>query len=221
MFRCRSLPLTTIILGGFSLLGMAVPGLAELLQLDGEAVGNGQGWRLWTGHLAHWTADHLFWDALVFLALGSYWERQDRRLYWIVLGVGLPAISVGLGLCCPEISTYRGLSGIDTGLFVWLLLTRLQRELRARQRASALLWTVLLAGLLGKLAYEAATGSCLFVETSPTTFRPLVESHLLGAAIGCLAFAKRISLSVPGSGVPQPSATVRTGNCIGAIHESR
>lgn len=184
-----SLPIATAILTAISLFAAGTPELSALLQLDWEAVGGGQRWRLWTGHLVHWTTEHLFWDALTFFALGALCERTHRRAYLVALGVGLPAISWGLAILRPEIATYRGLSGIDTGLFVWLILLQLRRSGEARQTGLTALWTLLLTGLIGKLVYEAVTGDCLFVSTSPESFRPLVESHLLGAAVGALAFA--------------------------------
>ena len=71
----------TLILGGLVLLinapllgGAAGPGEASWLILDRTAVGQGEVWRLLTGHLLHYTPRHLGWDLLAFLLLGGWCE---------------------------------------------------------------------------------------------------------------------------------------------------
>lgn len=185
----KSVPVTTILLTLAALIIAGVPGIRPLLHLDWAAVARGELWRLWSGHLVHWTTDHLLWDVLAFAVLGTLCESESRLRYLLTIAIGLPTISLGLAALCPEVSIYRGLSGLDTGLFVWLVASQLRHSCVGKQRGVTVLWGGLLVGLIGKLIFEASTGSCLFVTTSADSFQPLVESHLLGAAVGLAAFA--------------------------------
>lgn len=180
----RNAPLT-ILLSLIAVIVSFVPSLTSLLQLDFSAVGEGQWWRIWTGHLTHYDGDHLFWDLLMFATLGiaCEWKRGWKFLLAIVLM--MPLISFTIAICC-SVPIYRGLSGVDTGLFVWFVIDQARQNLQRKDPATAVIWLLPLTGLLGKLVFEAATGQTLFVDS--TNFRPLVESHLAGA-LGGLLFA--------------------------------
>ena len=172
----------TIALSAIVLLIHLVPCSAESLQLDFESVSSGEFWRLWTGHLTHYHANHLFWDLLMFAGLGFVCESFDRRKYAVALGVMALAISSSVAVWSDHIHTYRGLSGIDTGLFTWLAATQVARSWRQEDWQTSALWLTPLAGLVLKLAYELATGQTLFVDSSD--FIPLAESHFAGALVG-------------------------------------
>jgi rhomboid family GlyGly-CTERM serine protease len=177
----RTLP-TTIVVAALSLLAFTSPTLSQLWQLDFEAVAGGQGWRLLTGHLTHFGGGHLFWDLLMFVVLAAACEGQHRRHFASSLLLMAAGISVSLGLLRSDITVYRGLSGVDTGLFVWFVADQAIGWLRRREPATAALWLVPGVAVCGKLLFEIVTGQTLFVDSSH--FIPLVESHLVGAAIG-------------------------------------
>ena len=42
------------------------------LEFDRIAISQGEWWRVLSGHLTHWNTDHLFWDAIMFAALGIF-----------------------------------------------------------------------------------------------------------------------------------------------------
>jgi rhomboid family GlyGly-CTERM serine protease len=149
--------------------------LGDRLELDRAAVARGEVWRLLTCHWTHWTPDHLLWDSLAFLVLAFLCEaRVGRgRLLAAVAGSAL-AVSAAVWFL-PEIETYRGLSGIDSALFV-LLAVSLMRE---RPLAG-----LALAAFLGKSAWEVATGSTLFVDAA--SFVPVPLAHLVGGAWGMI-----------------------------------
>ena len=48
-----------------------LPGAAGALQYDRTALARGEVWRLFTAHLAHFSGNHLAWDATVALVLGA------------------------------------------------------------------------------------------------------------------------------------------------------
>lgn len=195
---------TTIIVAALAVAAFAFPSLTDAWQLDWRAIGNGQWWRLLTGHATHYGASHLFWDLLMFVVLslaceaacGAARERACRVRYALRLTIMMLGVSAGVGLFCKDIAIYRGLSGIDTGLFVWFVIDQARDAWQLAKRTVAIAWVIPLIGLIGKLVYEAATGDTLFVESG--SFRPLVEAHLAGAVMGLM-----ISVAGTYSGVPE------------------
>jgi rhomboid family GlyGly-CTERM serine protease len=161
-----------------------VPAFNDLLQFDFDAVASGQWWRIWTGHLTHFGSEHLFWDLLMFIGLAGACEQTRSRQMVPALALMAGGISLAVQIFCVDVTIYRGLSGIDTGLFVWFAGMRLLKSVDNRDPLSGLLWAVPFVGLIGKLLFEAATGQTLFVDS--TNFVPLVESHLAGVVIGIL-----------------------------------
>lgn len=163
----------------------AFPKLTNSLQLDFDSVAEGQWWRLMSGHLTHYGVQHLFWDLLMFVVLGAICERQNRKLFgWVFLSMAT-GVSLAVMFACTEVSEYRGLSGIDTGLFVWLIIDQLRACLAGRDRYGVAFWGIGGLLLIGKLIFEMVTGDILFVQTDG--FKPLVESHLAGAVGGGVA----------------------------------
>lgn len=169
-----------------------LPSVSGWLETDFSNIGEGQWWRIWTGHLVHYDGNHLMWDLLMFVTLGSLCEREHRRAFGIaVLGIA-GVITVGLAFFCPDLGVYRGLSGIDTGLFVWFVADQIRNASQSGDRKWLAGWCVALVGLVSKLVFEATTGQTLFVDSSG--FTPLVESHLIGVAAGfsCAVLVERL-----------------------------
>lgn len=155
-------------------------------QFDRLAIFQGEWWRLLTGHLTHWNWDHLFWDLCTCLALTAVClKRNFAGTVSCLLGSAL-AISLGILLFQPEIAVYRGLSGVDSALFV-LLAVELIFEARRRQQWT-FFWLSLIGvlGLAAKTAFELLTGDTLFVDSPAAGFVPLVSAHVIGAAVGAL-----------------------------------
>ncbi len=174
----------TLVIAVVTLLIHACPTLSSTLQLDFKAVSGGQWWRLLSGHLTHYDGQHLFWDLLMFVVLGAVCERQNRKLFGVFFVIMATIVSLTVMQACGDISEYRGLSGIDTGLFTWLTISQLRKSLAGGDRYFAAFWTMSGFMLLGKLGFEMITGDVLFVQTDG--FKPLLESHLAGATVGIL-----------------------------------
>ena len=163
-----------------------VPDAAQWLQYDRQALMAGAWWRGLTGHLVHWNTEHLMWDLLMFVVLGYLIERQSHgRLLWLWLG-SAAAISAFVWFARPDVATYRGLSGIDTALFVYLAVMLVVDAVQHRQFGRGLSAGMLLTGLAGKLLFESATGGTMFVDSHAAGFGVLIEAHLLGALVGIL-----------------------------------
>jgi rhomboid family GlyGly-CTERM serine protease len=177
----------TLTITCFAILTALSPQLTHHFQLDFDLVREGQWWRLITGHFTHHGFSHLFWDLIMFVVLSTACEHRHRKLYPYCIGASLLLISTAIAVCCPTMQTYRGLSGIDTGLFVWFILDQVQSSRRANNRPVAIVSLFAVTGLFVKLIYELNTGNTLFVESD--TFVPLVESHLAGATTGLASFA--------------------------------
>ncbi|MHB8902511.1 MAG: rhombosortase, partial [Thermoguttaceae bacterium] len=122
-----SLPVASLLVTLAAVLVLPFDSLAGWLQYDRTAVNGGQVWRLLTCQLTHWSWDHLFWDAAALLFLGWVLERQDRRSLLICLGLSVVLIPAVVHIGLPDLATYRGLSGIDSAVFVLLAVTLLRR----------------------------------------------------------------------------------------------
>ena len=180
------------------------PGLAPALEYDRAAVLDGEAWRLLTGHWTHFTFDHLFWDVAVFAGLGWLCASIDRRRFWAVtLGSAL-LISVLLLAFMPFVSVSRGLSGIDSALFVTLGIHFLRERAKDRQWGWVTLAGAVLLGFAGKVVFEMATGTTVFVDSAAAGMTPLPLAHVAGAAVGLAAGIGRQPFSLFRQHAPDP-----------------
>jgi rhomboid family GlyGly-CTERM serine protease len=179
-----------------------VPGGTRWLQFDRLAISDGQWWRMLTGHLTHWNLDHLVWDLLMFVVLGTIVEKLSRTRFVLLCLVSALSISLMVLLGQPDLSTYRGLSGIDTALFVYLACVQLANAWHQRRWAQGLLFTALLTGFGGKLFYELVFDRTLFVDSETAGFVVVVMAHAVGAAVGA-SLGVALVHHVPGQTVPR------------------
>jgi len=169
----------------------ATPHAAALLQFDRAALAHGQLWRLLTGHLVHFSTEHLLWDVGAFALLGLLLPPLPLRRWARLLGGAALAISAGVWLLQPQFVLYRGLSGIDCALFGAVLVARLRVARRERDRVARAGIALVSLGFLGKCAYELRTAAAVFV--AGTDFTPVPLAHLLGAAAGALVATSPLS----------------------------
>jgi len=174
---------------GLVLLGTAPgillsPRLTAWLEFDRRAILGGELWRLFSGHLTHWTPGHLCWDLLACLLAVLLLLRHAPRTLLPLSLWSMLAVSLGILLAHPEIAAYRGLSGVDTALFAYLATALALAAARHRDAAGAGTGVLLLALIAGKILAEMASGSCLFVEAD--AFIPLPAAHLAGLLAGSL-----------------------------------
>lgn len=157
------------------------PTATEFAQFDRAAIRSGQLWRVSTGHIVHWSVDHLVWDLAAFFVLAAYCEARGRRRFVMALLLAETTIVAGLWWLRPDVRLYRGLSGIDSMLFVWAA-GMYGLEARSRgDRTAVVIATAAGAAFLGKTGYETLSGATLFVDSAGAGFEPLVMTHLLGA----------------------------------------
>lgn len=143
-----------------------------------------------TGHLAHWSLDHLAWDLAAFAALACAAIRlAPGRVVPCLLFAGF-AIPLEISLLQTQFESYRGLSGLDSALF-GLVLAALWRNGGTARALSALG----LAAFFGKIGYEFVTGDTLFVEREAGDFIPVVSAHVVGLLVGWLCGLVRSALN--------------------------
>jgi rhomboid family GlyGly-CTERM serine protease len=158
---------TTITLTLLTLAAALIPGSSLELQRGGAA------WRIVTCHFTHFTYEQLAWDALVFLILGIACARRNRGAFQATLLASIIVVPIGVLAFAPNVTTYRGLSGLDSALFA-LLLTMESRRSR--------LVALCAIAFAMKLLFEMTTGSTVFV--SAAGFVPVPVAHLAGAMVG-------------------------------------
>lgn len=161
--------LLALVLAGASLGGFA--------QYDRSAVLRGEVWRLVTGHFSHWSLSHLGFDLFAFVVLGAICEPRDRRLFVTVMLATTLAVSLFLAFRA-DVESYRGLSAIDSALWMLAVFDLGRRRPRLAVSLSAL--------FLAKVMVESRSGA-LFVDGM--TVLPVV--HLIGAAVGLIMAAWR------------------------------
>ena len=201
-----NLPITSIGLGFIACLLSLSPMAMSWLQYESIEFLS-QPWRILSCHSAHWSANHLFWSAGIFIVLGAACEMRDAKRFLACLATAAVVIPIALPLMHPEFHTYRGLSGIDSAFFT--LLAALLLRSAARERNGWQLAGVALAliGFLGKIVFEMLTQRAIFVATGAATFLPVPAAHLVGALVRAYSDIGGMRRRLP------PTGNTRAPNC--------
>jgi rhomboid family GlyGly-CTERM serine protease len=143
---------------------------------DRAALEAGQIWRLLSAHLVHMGWSHLALNlAALGLLRGLLGPVLDAGQWALLFGIAALAIDAGLFLFDPETTWYVGLSGVLHAVAVVV-----GAELLKRERGLGL---TLLAGLLGKVAWEQLMGPSAW-STAASGGPVVVAAHLYGAVAG-------------------------------------
>lgn len=186
--RLMNLPWVTLFIVALSVLPLVSPPLAEGWELSREAVSRGQFYRFVTGHLAHWSFDHFFWDLATFFVFSALveitWIRSSLR-YGAFMLISFLFTGFGVYLLSPDIELYRGLSGVCFTVFAWFIFGLIGEAKRTKDSLLFYGCYVALAGMFLKFFYELSTKQTLF--TDPSDFAVVPYAHLSGAFIAfCL-----------------------------------
>lgn len=188
----RPVPWTSIILASIvvtSVLAQASPAALGALEYDREAVGNGQWWRLMTGHLVHYNWLQVVANVGVFAALSWVARQRGKRVLPVVL---LSALLIGAAIhfFADSVMTYRGISGVDCGLFGWLLLTMAVQD----RGWKAFVWTVIFAVISARYVIETIIGQSLLPTSLPDGIAVVGIAHVTGLVVGlCLTDYRSIT----------------------------
>jgi rhomboid family GlyGly-CTERM serine protease len=138
--------------------------------------------KLLTCHLTHWSSEHLFWDVSMFVALGVICERAAAKAYYATLLGSALFVPLSVMLSNPAIDVYRGLSGIDTGIFALFASISLSKSLKVSDKGSIVVFGAMLVLLWCKIGFEFWSGGVLFVKQ--VNFEPVPVAHAVGALLG-------------------------------------
>ena len=180
----RRIPWVTILIVALALAVAFLPRGADLFAYDRTAILRGEFWRLWTGHLVHFSASHLGWDLLAAAFAGAWIERaqfRGGRWLWILAP---PVISLILLIGDPALERYGGLSGMATAAVVFACLGELRRPDARRG-----FWQAMLALVALKVGWEFLTGETIFAHFDSIAVRAVPLSHAAGVVA-----ALRVSL---------------------------
>lgn len=134
-----------------------------------------QPWRLFTGHLAHWSLGHLLSNVLAGLVPWLLMDGAERRRSRLGLALLAPLLSLALLPALGE-APYRGASGLVCALWAWAGLVRW-----ADWEGKALLGLLGLKVLAELLAWGSPMGAI-------AQWRSLAWAHLFGALLGGLGW---------------------------------
>jgi rhomboid family GlyGly-CTERM serine protease len=183
--RNGRLPWCTLGLVALAVAVSFAPGAADLLQYDRLAVRGGEIGRLLTGQWVHWTPRMAIFDLGAVLILGACLEWRSRSL--LLWGMLAGALTTGLGihLMAPQITIYRGASGVATTLFVLLALQGLRAPGVPLARGAAALALVMVAA---KIVWEANSDGALAAGSLPEGVSVVPMAHLLGGLAAMVVF---------------------------------
>ena len=150
----------------------------ELLRYDRVWIGQGEAWRLLSGHFTHLGWPHLALNSaglllIWFLVGGAY----AMRSWVLIVAVSIASIDISFWFLNPELYWYVGMSGLLHGLLAAGIVSQL-RHIDAETG-------VLLVLLIAKISWEQFGGPMPGSET--TSGGPVVvDAHLYGALGGIL-----------------------------------
>ena len=186
----KQIPITMAIVL-VTVVAFLVPSMADGMMLDLSQPLFSQIGQMFSCHLLHWSFEHFAWDLFMFVLVGAICERRSCWGYLIVLAVSAILIPIFVAELTPTLGSYRGLSGLDTGIFTFAAILLIKEALHEKNLFSAGVYAVMLLGLIGKTVFELVGGSTLFVESS--AFTPVPIAHIVGAMVGAfVAFGQRM-----------------------------
>jgi len=150
-----------------------------LFYFAGENIARGENWRLVTGHLVHADVQHLGWNCLGLLVLGSLIEQYSRSAWWAALCSGIMSVDILLLSPFSQLDYYCGLSGVLNTL----LLVTLWYEWR---RTHSRLVIAITLGALAKTLIEVSSGESLLTHID---WPPYAWSHVAGLVGGALVIS--------------------------------
>lgn len=169
------LPWRTLLLAALALAAYGALGPApDAWVFDRAAIGQGEWWRLITGHWVHSDTGHAFWDIAALVVLGVLFEPLLRARVFAALAAGTMGVDAWLWWSGAAPAYYCGLSGVLNSL----LLTGLVALWHERPAPLVLLTGV---GFLAKILVEWSVGAPLFTETAWTG---VPAAHLAGFLSG-------------------------------------
>lgn len=166
--------LTVMLTLGMAGLYFSGQSLFDLLLFDKNLITQGEYWRLLTAHFVHCNFQHLLWDLLAFLVIGSVIELNSPRHFLPCLLVSCLAVSGWMFFIETKFSSYCGLSGALNGMLV------LAAVMQYKRTGEKMCLGILLA-TVAKIVFELSTHETIFTDLS---VRAVPGSHAAGYMAG-------------------------------------
>jgi rhomboid family GlyGly-CTERM serine protease len=184
MKNFKTAPVTSAVGGICLLLACLGESEAGMLAWERGALQNGELWRLWTGHLVHFSVSQALANTLALVAMGLYAEPLvGSRRFALLLACAADLLSLGMLVLAPGLNEYRGASGLATlsavlaGVLAW----------RHHPQSRPVLGCAALA-LAAKTLWEAGTHTAAFTDL-PAGVAVAWQAHLMGVLLGAWAAA--------------------------------
>ncbi|NKB80993.1 MAG: rhombosortase [Nitrospirales bacterium] len=177
----RPIPIVTVILLFVGISVFLIPETIPWLIYDRSAILSGEVWRIFTGHMVHFSGSHLLYDLLVLGITGSIIERRNHLSYGWFCVLSAMCISLTLLVFEPNMHFYGGFSGIAFGGFIYLALDGFRESGPWQQ-------VCLIAFLLGmsKLFLELIGQWPESIIGASGSFVSVPLSHLVGSLIALI-----------------------------------
>ena len=163
---------------------LPLPTLSASLEYNRTAILAGELWRLWTGHLVHFSFQHAVMDGIALLVAGLMTihlfgtERIWRHFFWLA-----PMISLGLMWWSPTLMVYRGLSGIAVALALLVAAELYQTNPPSRP------WVAFFCVVMVLKTIGEANGFTLTSSSLPADVQVEWRAHVLGAVGAAMVMA--------------------------------
>lgn len=195
------LPILTLSIVIGTIITYLSPALTSILVYDRTAISNREFWRLLSGHMVHFNANHLVYNLTAFVLTGWIIENKIGHKYFSLLCTFIMlVISGSLVNCEPQMIQYGGLSGLVCGLVVYLALIEFTNRGPRRMLCLAVLLIIVL-----KIGLESHTGKSMLPYPQPLSFVPVWESHAIGSLSALSAFLVQKWFENPGSKLAAPT----------------
>lgn len=159
-----------------------LPAGREWFVLDRTAIGDGQLWRLWTGHWVHFSPSHLAWNLLVLLGAGVWLEQLQPGRLGRHVAFAAPFIGGAVLLLEPGLSAYGGLSGLAMSVVARLTLC----QARITAPGLRLAWLLVLVLLGAKAGHDLVASASWFARYDDAGVRTSSVAHAAGLAAALL-----------------------------------
>lgn len=184
-FQLFPLPWTFLAVSAAVLVIQLIPAWRETLLYDRAALGRGELWRVWTGHLVHFGWPHYVADAGLFFILG--WLLESRHPWFSRTAlVVMPAfIAAVIWWGDPGMIRYGGLSAVNLGLLLYLAAQGWQRNW------TDWFWPAVLALYVGEVIFEIVQGGRGggMIRFDDPGIQVATGAHLASAAYAVVAWA--------------------------------
>lgn len=159
--------------------------ISIILEYNREKIIKGEFWRLFTCHFTHLSFEHWLWDIIMFVTIGFLSLKKEFKKSLICLILSSFIITFSVFIFMPHLNYYRGLSGIDSALFIFFIGILFFENLKEKNKKNIIFFNIIFILFIIKIIFEFKTNNAVFVNFEKNTI-PVPIAHLSGAVTGIL-----------------------------------